>query len=57
MLKYFLKIILGYSFGDISNNILTLAVTGTVFTILGIIIFNKEESVDVKHSKITSAKA
>lgn len=56
-LKGFLKIILGYSFGDISNNILTLAVTGTVFTILGIIIFNKEESVDVKHSKITSAKA
>jgi ABC-2 type transport system permease protein len=56
-LKAFLKIILGYSIRDISKNILTLAITGTIFTILALIIFNKEESVDVKHNKITSVKA
>lgn len=56
-LKAFLKIILGYSISDISNNISALAITGALFTILGVIIFNKEESVDVKHNKITSVKA
>ena len=56
-LKGFLKIILGYSLADISENILILAVTGALLTILGIIIFSKEESANVKHSKITSVKA
>ena len=56
-LKAFLKILLGCSIRDISKNILTLAITGTMFTILALIIFNKEESVDVKHNKITSVKA
>jgi ABC-2 type transport system permease protein len=56
-LKGFLKIILGYSLADISENILILAVTGALLTTLGIIIFSKEESANVKHSKITSVKA
>ena len=54
---YTLKIILGYSFADITNNILILDVTGALLTTLGIIIFSKEESANVKHSKITSVKA
>ncbi len=57
ILKGFLKIILGYGFADIYSNILTLAITGALLTTLGVIIFNKEESVNVKHSKITSVKA
>ena len=56
-LKGFLKIILGYGFSDILNNVLTLAITGALLTVLGIIIFNKEESVNDKHSKIASVKA
>lgn len=56
-LKGFLEIIMGYGFSDISNNILTLAITGTLLTVLGIIIFNKEGSVNDKHSKIASVKA
>lgn len=56
-LKGFLKIIRGYGFSDISNNILTLAITGTILTLLGIIIFNKEVAVHDKHSKIATVKA
>jgi ABC-2 type transport system permease protein len=51
-LKSYLKIILGYSFEDISSDVLILALTGILFTIAGVIIFNKEASINAKHSKI-----
>jgi len=54
-LKSYLKIILGYNFADISSNILILALTGSLFTIAGIIIFNKEESENAKRSKVKTA--
>ena len=54
-LKSYLKIILGYSFADISSNVLILALTGSLFTIAGIIIFNKEVAENAKHSKIKTA--
>lgn len=56
-LKAFLKIIIGYGFSDIAGHILTLALTGSLLTVLGIIIFNKEGSGRDKHSKIASVKA
>jgi len=54
-LKSYLKIILGYNFADISSNILILALTGSLFTIAGIITFNKEESENAKRSKVKTA--
>ncbi|HCS11994.1 MAG TPA: hypothetical protein DIV40_11120 [Clostridiales bacterium] len=54
-LKSYLKIILGYSFADISSNVLILALTGSLFTIAGIIIFNKEVAENAKHSKVKTA--
>ena len=55
-LKAYLKIIRGYSFEDISRYILILALTGILFTIAGVIAFNKEkEAADVKHNKNKTA--
>ena len=54
-LKSYLKLILGYSFADISSNVLILALTGSLFTIAGVIAFNKEVAENAKHSKIKTA--
>ena len=54
-LKSYLKIILGYNFADISSDVLILALTGILFTIAGVITFNKEVSINAKHSKTKTA--
>ncbi|MBP8690618.1 MAG: ABC transporter permease [Sedimentibacter sp.] len=43
-LKAYLKIILGYGFSDILINVSILAIAGILFTLAGVIIFNKEVS-------------
>ena len=54
-LKSYLKLILGYNFADIANNVSILAAMGILFTLAGVIIFNKEVSENAKHSKIKTA--
>ncbi|HOK49924.1 MAG TPA: ABC transporter permease, partial [Sedimentibacter sp.] len=43
-LKAYLKIISGYGFSDILNYVSILAIAGILFTLAGIIIFNREVS-------------
>ncbi|MBP7279575.1 MAG: ABC transporter permease [Sedimentibacter sp.] len=54
-MKAYLKIIRGYDFANISSNVLILAATGILFIIAGVILFNKEVTVNAKHSKIKTA--
>ena len=56
-LNSYLKIILGYGLADILNNVLILSAIGVLFTVMGVVIFNKEVSDDAKHNKIKTAKA
>lgn len=56
-LKAYLKIIMGYNFSDISSNVLILALTGSLFTLAGVMIFNKEVAGNANHSKIKTAKS
>ena len=54
-MKGYLKIKMGYNFAGILSNVLILAATGILFIIAGVILFNKEVTVNAKHSKIKTA--
>ena len=56
-LKAYLKIIMGYNFSDISSNVLILALTGSLFTLAGVMIFSKEAAGNANHSKIKTGQS
>lgn len=57
-LKSYLKIIKGYHTTDILNNILILALSGAVFTVLAVIVLKgKEGESHAKHNKIKTSQA